>query len=245
MSIPKLGVNIDHVATVRQARRTFEPDPVTAAALAALGGAEVITCHLREDRRHINDRDLRLLRETVFSKFNLEMAAVPEIVNTALKTRPEQVTLVPEKRAEVTTEGGLNVVRGGKRLADAVKRLKRKGIIVSLFVDPDAEQLRASADAGAHAVELHTGPYANARTEKAARKELRTLAKAAQEAARLGLTLNAGHGITYINVRGLVQAIDVNELHIGHSIVARAVMVGMERAVREMCDLIARHCKKT
>ena len=243
--MPRLSVNIDHVATIREARKTFEPEPVTAAMLAELGGADGIICHLREDRRHIQDRDLVLLRKVLSSKLNLEMAAASEIVRIALKTRPEQVTLVPEKRAEITTEGGLDVVRGGKRLADSVKRLKRKGIIVSLFVDPEPRQLQASAAIGADAVELHTGPYANAGTEKAVAKELRTLVKAADEVARLGLTLNAGHGLTYTNLRGLVEAVEVNELHIGHSIVARAVMAGMERAVREMCDLIARHCRKT
>ena len=241
MPIPKLGVNIDHIATLRQARRTYEPDPVAAAALATLGGAEIITCHLREDRRHVNDRDLKLLRETVFSKLNLEMAATQAIINIALKTRPEQVTLVPEKRAEITTEGGLNAARGGKRLADGVARLKRKGIIVSLFVDANPVQMRASADVGADAVELHTGPYANARSERAARRYLRALARAADEARSLGLHVNAGHGLTYTNIRGLVETLDVEELHIGHSIMARAVLVGMERAVREMCELISRY----
>ena len=245
MPIPKLGVNIDHVATVRQARRTYEPDPVAAAALATLGGAEVITVHLREDRRHIQDRDLRLLRETVFSKLNLEMAAVPEIVRIALKTRPEQVTLVPEKRTEVTTEGGLDAVRGGRRLAEAVARLKRGDIAVSLFVAPNIAQVRASAEAGAGLVELHTGPYANAGAERVARKELDILLRAAGEARRLGLRVNAGHGLTYVNIRALVETLQVEELHIGHSIVARAVMVGMERAVREMFELIALHAKKS
>ncbi len=183
MKIPKLGVNIDHVATVRQARRTFEPDPVTAAALATLGGAEVITAHLREDRRHINDRDLRLLRETVFTKLNLEMACVPEIVGIALKTRPEQVTLVPEKRAEVTTEGGLDVARSRPPLARDIARLKKQGILVSLFIDADLGQVRASAERGADAVELHTGPYANARGEPAQTRHLERLLRAAEEAA--------------------------------------------------------------
>ena len=241
MPIPKLGVNIDHIATLRQARRTYEPDPVAAAALATLGGAEIITCHLREDRRHVNDRDLKLLRETVFSKLNLEMAATQAIINIALKTRPEQVTLVPEKRAEITTEGGLNAARGGKCLAEGVARLKRKGIIVSLFVDADPVQMRASADVEADTVELHTGPYANARSERAARKHLRALVRAADEARSLGLRVNAGHGLTYTNIRGLVETLDIEELHIGHSIIARAVLVGMERAVREMCELIGRY----
>lgn len=241
MPIPRLGVNIDHIATIRQARRTFEPDPVAGAVLATLGGAEIITCHLREDRRHVNDRDVRLLKETVFNKLNLEMAAAEEIVRIALKTRPGQVTLVPEKRAEITTEGGLDVRRGGKRLAQAIARLKRKGILVSLFVAPDPDQIRASAEAGADAVELHTGPYANARIERSAARHLKTLIRAAIMARGLGLRVNAGHGLTYTNIRGMVEALDVEELHIGHSIVSRAVLVGMERATREMCELIARY----
>jgi pyridoxine 5-phosphate synthase len=245
MSLPKLGVNIDHVATVRQARLTFEPDPVAAAALATLGGAEIITVHLREDRRHIQDRDLRLLKETVFSKLNLEMACAKEIVGIACRTRPEQVTLVPERRAEVTTEGGLDVLRGGRRLSDVVRSLKRKGIIVSFFVDADPAQLRASADIGADTVELHTGPYANARSERDVRRRLDALIRAAELARELGLRLNAGHGLTYTNLRALIEAITVEELHIGHSIVSRALLVGMERAVRDMCALIARHAVQT
>jgi len=243
VSIPKLGVNIDHIATVRQARQTFEPDPVAGAALATLGGAEVITCHLREDRRHVNDRDLRLLKETVFSKLNLEMAVWPDIMRIALETRPDQATLVPEKRREVTTEGGLDARRGGKKLAAAVARLKRKGILVSLFVAPDPEQMQAAADVGADMVELHTGPYANARTERSAARRLKTLTRAADKARALGLRVNAGHGLTYINIRGLVETLDVEELHIGHSIVSRAVLVGLERATREMADLIARYAR--
>lgn len=245
MSFPKLGVNIDHVATVRQARQTFEPDPVTAAALATLGGAEVITVHLREDRRHIQDRDLRLLKETVFSKLNLEMACEKEIVGIALRTRPEQVTIVPEKRAEITTEGGLDVLRAGVRLATAVRSLKSKGIIVSLFVAPEAAQIKSAADVGADAVELHTGPYANARTESARIRELAVLARAAELARELRLRVNAGHGLTYVNLRALIERIPVEELHIGHSIISRAVLVGMERAVREMCELIYRHALRT
>ncbi len=245
MSIPRLGVNIDHVATVRQARRTFEPDPVAAAVLATLGGAEVITCHLREDRRHVNDRDLRLLKETVFSKLNLEMAVTSELVGIAVKTKPEQVTLVPETRAEITTEGGLDVKRGGKRLAQAIARMKRKKIIVSIFADPDVEQMHASAGTGADAVELHTGPYANARSKRSVARHLKALAKAAGQARSLGLQVNAGHGLTYINIRGLLEELDFEELHIGHSIVSRAVMVGIERATREMCELIVRYAQRT
>jgi len=217
MPLPKLGVNIDHVATIRQARRTYEPDPVTAAALATLGGAEIITCHLREDRRHLQDRDLHLLRQTVFSKLNLEMAITKKIVNLACKLKPEQVTLVPEKRTEVTTEGGLNVIRGGGKLQAATRRIKKMGIIVSFFVDAEPEQLRASADMGADAVELHTGTYANARTERTMRRQLNTLVRESDLARSLGLRVNAGHGLTYINVRGIVENLEVEELHIGHS----------------------------
>jgi len=241
MPLPKLGVNIDHVATIRQARRTYEPDPVTAAALATLGGAEIITCHLREDRRHLQDRDLHLLRQTVFSKLNLEMAITKKIVNLACKLKPEQVTLVPEKRTEVTTEGGLNVIRGGGKLQAATRRIKKRGIIVSFFVDAEPGQLRASADMGADAVELHTGAYANARTERTMRRQFNTLVRESDLARSLGLRVNAGHGLTYINVRGIVENLEVEELHIGHSIMARAIFVGMERAVKEMCDLIARY----
>ena len=241
MAIPRLGVNIDHVATVRQARQTFEPDPVTAAALATLGGAEVITCHLREDRRHVNDRDLSLLKETVFSKLNLEMAVAPAIVRIALKTRPDQVTLVPEKRAEITTEGGLSITRNRKRVTTAVAQLRQKGTLVSLFVDPDADQIQASADVGADMVELHTGPYANARGERSIARHLLKLERAADKAADLGLRVNAGHGLTYVNIRELVETLEVEELHIGHSIISRAVLVGLERATREMVELIVRY----
>jgi pyridoxine 5-phosphate synthase len=234
----KLGVNIDHVATVRQARRTFEPDPVTAAALATLGGADCITVHLREDRRHIQDRDLRLLRQTVFSKLNLEMAASEEVIAIALRTRPEQVTLVPEKRQEVTTEGGLDVVSQLKTLAKVASDFRKAGILVSYFIDPDAAQIHASKDAGADLVELHTGEYANAQTETKQSKQLERLIAAADEARRIGLRVNAGHGLTYHNVGPLAQKVHAEELHIGHSIIARAIFVGIERAVREMKEII-------
>jgi len=238
--LPLLGVNVDHVATVRQARRTFEPDPVAAAVLATLGGADVITVHLREDRRHIQDRDVRLLRETVFTKLNLEMSVAEEIVRIALEVKPEQVTLVPEKREEVTTEGGLDVVGGERRVREVVNRLRTAGILVSLFVDAAPEQVRAAAAVGADSVELHTGPYANARDDAARERELALLVNAAQVATEVGLRVNAGHGLTYHNITGLLARLRPMELHIGHSIVARATLVGMERAVREMKDLIAR-----
>lgn len=235
----QLGVNVDHVATVRQARRTFEPDPVAAAYLATLAGAEVITVHLREDRRHIQDRDVRLLKDTVFTKLNLEMAMAESIVRFALDLRPDQVTLVPERREEITTEGGLDVVSQEKRVRRAVSRLKQRGMLVSLFVAPKETQLKASAEVGADLVELHTGPYANARTERGRARRLAELRRAFQRSQDLGLRVNAGHGLTYFNVQP-VAALNPEELHIGHSIVARAVLVGFERAVREMKDLIRR-----
>jgi pyridoxine 5-phosphate synthase len=236
----QLGVNIDHVATVRQARKTFEPDPVTAAALATLGGADCITVHLREDRRHIQDRDLRLLHETVFSKLNLEMASWPEIIRIALRTRPEQVTLVPEKRQEVTTEGGLDVVSQLKPLTKLAADFRKAGVLVSLFIDPDAAQIRAAREAGADLVELHTGEYANARGEARRERQLERLIAAADEARRIGLRVNAGHGLTYQNVGPVARRLHAEELHIGHSIISRALFVGIERAVREMKEIIER-----
>jgi pyridoxine 5-phosphate synthase len=233
----KLGVNIDHVATVRQARRTYEPDPVWAAALAELGGADGITVHLREDRRHIGDRDVRLLRETVTVKLNLEMACSGEITMIACELRPDQATLVPERREEVTTEGGLNVLAHRDAAADCIQRLRAAGITVSLFLDPDEQQIRAAADLGAHAVELHTGQYALAKGHAAA-AELHKLRGAGKLVRELGLTLHAGHGLTYRNVIPIARIDGMDELNIGHSIVSRAVMVGMQAAVREMKELI-------
>lgn len=236
-----LGVNIDHVATIRQARRTFEPDPVTAASLAVLGGADIITVHLREDRRHIQDRDVRLLRETVFAKLNLEMSASPEIVDIALKTKPEQVTLVPEKRQEITTEGGLDVVSQKKTIVEAIKKFKDAGILVSLFIDTEEQQIAAAKDAGAQYIELHTGNYANAKDEFARNRLIEKLKDGVKAAQKSGLRVNAGHGLTYQNIGFLVEAIDVEEMHIGHSIVSRAVFVGITQAVSEMKELIYRH----
>ncbi len=237
----QLGVNIDHVATLRQARRTFEPDPVTAASLAVLGGADIITVHLREDRRHIQDRDVRLLRETVSTKLNLEMSTAPEIVDIALKTKPEQVTLVPEKRQEITTEGGLDVVSQKKIMADAVKRFKDAGIVVSLFIDPEEGQISAAKDVGAQYIELHTGNYANARDDISKGKMIEKLQEGVKVAHKAGLRVNAGHGLTYQNVGLIVESLDVEELHIGHSIVSRAVFTGIQKAVSEMKELISRH----
>lgn len=233
----ELGVNIDHVATVRQARRTYEPDPVWAATLAELGGADGITIHLREDRRHIQDRDLRILRETVTVKLNLEMACNPSIVEIACRFHPQQATLVPEKREEVTTEGGLDVVGQMATVSEAVQRLRDAGILVSLFLDPQVEQIEAAAATGAEAVELHTGQYAEAKGRQQ-QDELGELVSAGRLVRQAGLILNAGHGLTYRNVQPVAAIEGMNELNIGHSIVARAIMVGMERAVREMKDLV-------
>lgn len=234
----ELGVNIDHVATVRQARRTYEPDPVWAATLAELGGADGITIHLREDRRHIQDRDLTVLRETVTVNLNLELACVDEILDLACQVRPDQATLVPEKREEVTTEGGLDVVSNRETVARAVGRLRDAGIVVSLFLDPDASQLELAAQLGAHAVELHTGQYALAKGTQQ-QEELAKLVAAGQQITDLGMTLHAGHGLNYQNVKPIAAIAAMHELNIGHSIVSRAIMVGMERAVREMKSLIS------
>jgi pyridoxine 5-phosphate synthase len=233
-----LGVNIDHVATVRQARRTNEPDPVWAAALAELGGADGITLHLREDRRHIQDRDLRILRESVTVKLNLELAAAEDIVAIACDVRPDQATLVPERREEVTTEGGLDVVRHREAVARAVDKLKAAGIGVSLFLDADPKQIDLAKKLGVEAVELHTGQYAGATPGPAQQAELETLRKASQQITDLGMTLHAGHGLTYRNVRPIAEIAHMHELNIGHSIVARAIMVGFERAVRDMKKLL-------
>jgi pyridoxine 5-phosphate synthase len=233
----ELGVNIDHVATVRQARKTYEPDPVWAAALAELGGADGITLHLREDRRHIQDRDLHLLRDTTAVKLNLELAAVEEMVEIACRVRPDQVTLVPERREEVTTEGGLDVVTHRAVVLEAVQQLQQSGIVVSLFLDPDERQIAAASDLGVHAVELHTGQYSLAQPDDRAR-ELRQLATAGHQICNLGMTLHAGHGLNYRNVKPVAALAGMRELNIGHSIVARAIMVGMQQAVREMKNLL-------
>ena len=233
-----LGVNIDHVATIRQARRTVEPDPVWAAALAELGGADGITVHLREDRRHIQDRDLEVLRHTVQVKLNLEAAIAPAMVDIACRVRPDQVTFVPERREEVTTEGGLDVLAHRVATAAAVARLHESGIAVSLFIDPDLQQIETAADIGVAAVELHTGEYANAASESARYDELVRLARAAKLVREAKLVLNAGHGLTYRNVVPVAHLEGMHELNIGHSIVSRAVLVGFTQAVREMKALV-------
>jgi pyridoxine 5-phosphate synthase len=234
----RLGVNVDHVATLRQSRRTLYPDPVAAAALAELAGAEQITIHLREDRRHIQDRDLQILRRTVATRLNLEMAATQDMVKIAWEVKPDTATLVPERREELTTEGGLDVVGGRDAVRRTVKTLRDAEIEVSLFIDPDLDQVKAAHRAEAEVVELHTGRYCDARLAADRRKELSRLIDACKAAAKLGLEVAAGHGLNYENVVPVAAIPEIEELNIGHSIVGRAVLVGFERAVREMKALI-------
>ena len=236
--MPELGVNVDHVATVRQARGGAEPDPVWAAVLADLGGADGITLHLREDRRHIQDRDLRILRETVSAKLNLELACEREVIAIACEVKPDQATLVPERREEVTTEGGLDVRGNPQRIKQVVHELRETGIQVSLFLDPVADQLEMANEVGAQAVELHTGPYALATEGPSRQAELENLIHAAEQIVSMGLILHAGHGLNYHNVQPIAAIPHMRELNIGHSIVARAIMVGMQQAVREMKTLM-------
>ncbi len=236
--MPTLGVNIDHIATIRQARRTVEPDPVAAAVLAELGGADGITVHLREDRRHIQDRDVRLLRQTVRTHLNLEMAATDEMVAIALDIKPDYVTLVPEKREEVTTEGGLDILGQRRRLAEIVDKLQSNGIPVSLFIDAEISQIEASVNVKAQFIELHTGQYAEADSKASREQELAVLAKGCDQAIASGLRVNAGHGLTYWNVHPIACIPGMEELNIGHTIVSRAALVGLERAVREMKQAI-------
>ncbi len=233
-----LNVNIDHVATVRQARLTDEPDPVWAAAECELAGANGITIHLRQDRRHICDRDVRLLKETVGCKLNLEMCMAESIVKIAEKIKPNQITLVPERREELTTEGGLDCVNNKKRLAEVVKRMHKKGILVSTFIRPDEEQITASAQTGCDAVELHTGKYANAGTQRSIKKSLNELAIGRDLALENKLVVHAGHGLTYRNIAGVASIKGLCEFNIGHSIIARAVFVGIRQATAEMIELI-------
>lgn len=236
----KLGVNIDHVATVRQARGGTEPDPVTAAAMAELAGADGITVHLREDRRHIQDRDVMLLRRTVQTHLNLEMAATDEMIAIAMKIVPDYVTLVPEKRQELTTEGGLDVVRYKEKLSGQIDLLHQAGITVSLFVDPDLAQLKACARVKADYVEIHTGAYCGAKG-KGQVAELTKIEEAIKAGKKLGLGVNAGHGLNYQNIRPVLALGGIEEYNIGHSIIARAVLVGLDRAVREMAQLVHGH----
>lgn len=236
--MPALGVNIDHVATVRQARLTYEPDPVWAGVLAELGGADGITLHLREDRRHIQDHDLYTMKKTVQVKLNLEMAAEAEMTGIALDVQPDQVSLVPEKREELTTEGGLDVITNSDRIVRCIDQLQEAGIEVSIFIDPDVDQIAAARNLGVQGVELHTGRYADATSAADQQAEYETLVKASEFSIEQGLKLHMGHGLTYRNVTKIASIPNVSELNIGHSIVSRAVLVGMEQAVREMKALI-------
>ena len=233
-----LGVNIDHIATIRQARHTVEPDPVAAAVLAEVGGADGITVHLREDRRHIQDRDVRILRETVRTHLNLEMAATDEMLKIALEIKPDYVTLVPEKREEITTEGGLDIVGQVNKIANIVDKLQSAGIPVSLFIDAEESQIEASVKVKTKFIELHTGRYAEAKNEVTRNMELDLLTYGCNQAIEAGLRVNAGHGLTYTNVYPIACIEGMEELNIGHTIVSRASLVGMERAVREMKQIM-------
>jgi pyridoxine 5-phosphate synthase len=232
----RLGVNIDHVATVRQARRAKEPDPVHAAVLAELGGADGITVHLRGDRRHIQDRDVQVLRQTVRARLNVEMATTQEMTHLALTVKPDQVTLVPERREELTTEGGLDVVLNSTQIRPVVRTLREGGIEVSLFVDPELEQVKEAHKLDARAIEINTAAWSDALDGRAREAALRKLTDAARLARKLGLHVHAGHGLDYRNVGPVAALTEITELNIGHAIVARAVLVGMERAVREMVE---------
>jgi pyridoxine 5-phosphate synthase len=232
-----LGVNVDHVATVREARKEQEPDPVIAAELAIRGGADGITVHLREDRRHIQDRDLKILRKKVSIELNLEMAATNEMIDIALKIKPDMVTLVPEKRAELTTEGGLDLKRSRKKIQKAVNTIQSKGIPVSLFINPSIADVELSKEIGAQMVEIHTGLYANAKGKRQT-EELKKVKKAVKKGLDIGLLVNAGHGLNYTNVKRIAAIKGIRGLYIGHSIVANSIYLGMEKAVREMKRLI-------
>lgn len=236
----KLGVNIDHVATLRQARRGIEPEPITAAQIAELAGADSIVCHLREDRRHIQDRDLFLLKEVVHSRLNLEMGMSDEIIQIAMKAKPEQVTLVPERREEITTEGGLNVIREKEKIKSLIKEFHSNNIEVSLFIDPDKEQVQQAKVVGADIVEIHTGQYSNAKNEPLRQKEFFKIYESAIIASNLRLYVAAGHGLNYRNVQEICKIIEIKELNIGHSIISRAVFVGLFDAVKEMKEIISR-----
>jgi len=236
--MPRLGVNIDHIATLRQARRESFPDPVKAARICELSGADSIVCHLRADRRHINDNDLKRLKKSLRVKLNLEMSTIPEIIQIALKTRPDQATLVPEKRCELTTEGGLDVLRYRKKIAKAVEALQKKGIIVNLFIDPDKDQIKASKDIGADYIELHTGKYANAKCPRLCKEEFNRIKDSAFYGKSIGLGVNAGHGLDYKNVSPIAKIPVIEDLNIGFSIIAASVFVGLGEAIKQMCNII-------
>ena len=234
----RLGVNVDHVATVREARGINEPDPVTAAILAELGGADGITVHLREDRRHIQERDVRAIKETIKTRLNLELALAPEILDFALKVKPHSATFVPEKREELTTEGGLDVIGYRQKLEPVIKKFQDNDIIVSLFIDPDPDQIAMAAEIGAEYIEIHTGRYCDAESSAEVNKEFALIDQACITATNFGLKVNAGHGLNYRNVREIANLPDIVELNIGHSIIGHAIYVGIERAVREMKALL-------
>jgi pyridoxine 5-phosphate synthase len=238
IKMKKLSVNIDHIATIREARKTFEPNPVSAAILCELAGANGITLHLREDRRHVKDADLEILRKLISTELNVEMAQSKEIIDIAKRIKPDMITLVPEKRDELTTEGGLNVKPVISKIAETVSEFKNIGIKVNLFVDPDFEQIEAAAKTKTDAIEIHTGSYANARTEKDKKNELDKIRKAARKAHDLGLDVHAGHGLTYQNIVPVANIPEIVEFAIGHSIVSRAVFVGIQQAVKDMIALL-------
>jgi pyridoxine 5-phosphate synthase len=236
-----LAVNIDHIATLREARGGIEPDPVAAAVIAELAGAVGIVCHLREDRRHVNDRDLRILRETVKTKLDLEMAATPEIISIAIKTLPDLVTFVPEHREELTTEGGLDVAKNLHHYTEVVAKMHQHDIAVSFFIEPSEEQINAASTAGAEIIELHTGTFANARTNKEQHDELERIRTASKYAASLGLRVTAGHGLHYTNVHHICTIPEMEEISIGHALISRAAFVGLDTAVRDMIRLLHVH----
>ncbi|MBF0385527.1 MAG: pyridoxine 5'-phosphate synthase [Candidatus Omnitrophica bacterium] len=236
--MPKLGVNIDHIATLRQARREFEPDPVLAAAICEEAGCDSIVAHLREDRRHINDSDIKRLRKSIKTRFNLEMSVNREIIAIACRIQPDQATLVPERREEITTEGGLDVIKNFDKVRDAVSKLQKSGIEVSLFIPADKKQIGAAKKTGAKIIEIHTGCYANAKTKKATEAELKKIKYACKYAQGLGITVNAGHGLKYDNTKEVAAIPGMYELNIGHSIISRAVFVGLPKAVKDMLKII-------
>lgn len=240
----KLGINVDHVATLRQARRGESPDPVSAAVLCELAGCDSIVCHLREDRRHIQESDLFLLKKVIKTKLNMEMALAEEIIEIALKVKPDQVTLVPEKREELTTEGGLDVKKNLERIKTAVEKFKKEQIRVSLFIEPDFEQIDATKETGAEFIEIHTGRYADAQTEEEINEELNKIIKATEHAISNGLRVNAGHGLDYKNTGPICKIKNIEELNIGYSIIGRAVFVGIGQAVKEMLELIRKNEKE-
>lgn len=237
--MPKLGVNIDHVATLRQARREFNPDPVQAAVIAVQNGADTIVCHLREDRRHIQDDDLVRIRRAIKKPLNLEMSIQPDIIKIALKVKPKYVMFVPERREEVTTEGGLDVVRHFSKIKKAVEAIKKEKIIVSLFIDPKPEQIMKAKESGAAVVELHTGQYANATTSAARTMRLQQIKKAAQKAKSVGLIVHAGHGLKYHNTKAVARIKEIDELNIGHSIISESIFTGLPAAVRRMKKIVS------